>query len=220
MKRVLFVRAHNPGRSKMAEALHRYNNLRAGMIEDSYQREIALIDEKYRYEIAKAKEAGDNDVSLAALAGERKLEMDAAVEKHRREADEKEKERRREITEFNIDTAQEIAELQIQAATKEGPERELALAKYHKQQAIAAAIAMGADVEAVRKKWDLQIGLMRVGREETSGFGVGTFSKWALGGLGMGGGPAERTAANTEKTVALLEEIRRAKQTPLAVFGP
>jgi TP901 family phage tail tape measure protein len=57
-----------------------------------------------------------------------------------------------------------------------------------------------------------------------AGFTVGTFSKFALAGLGMGGGPAERTARNTERMAKDLEWLRRrstvwAKANGIARFG-
>ena len=62
------------------------------------------------------------------------------------------------------------------------------------------------------------------GADKKTGMTVGTFSKWALGGLGMGGGPAERTAKATEQTSQKMDKVIRQLQqqgaaVQLAVFG-
>ena len=50
------------------------------------------------------------------------------------------------------------------------------------------------------------------------GMTVGTFSKWALGGLGMGGSAVEQTAKNTFETAKLIRElIRQGKNVERAV---
>lgn len=111
----------------------------------------------------------------------------------------------------------------------------------------AAIAAAQAEVDAVRKEWDAAIteaadkrAAMESGTvpetgkpPETEvpdfagavakgGMTVGTFSKWALGGLGMGGGPAERTAKATEKSAEKLDRIEQRLRAPdkvVAVFG-
>jgi hypothetical protein len=56
------------------------------------------------------------------------------------------------------------------------------------------------------------------------GMTVGTFSKWALGGLGMGGNAAERTAKATELTAAGVDKmfrelIRQGQSNERSVFS-
>jgi hypothetical protein len=193
--------------------LYRQRQIRRAMIEDSYQRELALINLKYERELRQAEGAEDK---IAAIRKTRLLELEALDKKY----DAERAKERAKVAKDEAALRREIAQLEIKAELPAGRAREKALLELERARAIAEAAQISPELARLTaRKYDLLArDIAGAGRE---GFTVGTFSKFGLAGLGMGG-PMERAANAAEQGALDLRRIREKIAQPgkvVAVFA-
>jgi len=175
--------------------IRRLTQLRLQQIEDQRAREIALINERYDHEMAKAQEALATKETLDAIEEARRLEIAKVV------AD-AEKQAAQERDRLVEDLARDIRDIQIDLLPDE-QEREFARLADRYQELIEQAKNAGPEALAQVDEWfrlrqeQIAAGSQAAAEQATSV--RGTFSAYAVGGLGTGSA-TERIAKATEET--------------------
>lgn len=208
----------------LASAMWELQTLRAEGIADPQKREEALANVKYDSEAAKIRQDNKAPEMLAANEAQRQQAIANIRAKYAREAAEKEASESQRITEQRKEaeerTAEEIARLQIET-TKTGIDKERALLELKHQEELKRAQELGMNVDLVRRKQALEGRALSMTSlpgvaAQAKGDVEGTFSGYALGGLGGGGGVQEKIEKHlakmnekADRTNAALERIER-----------
>ena len=205
-------------------------------IEQPLTKSLEEIEQKYREQMRRAKEAGQD---LALVEEARELAIGNAIKAEERRIEvEREGARERAKAEAEAQAAEQerlkgaertilerIEDLDLELTFPDEAERRIAKLQLAFKRLMAAA-----ETDEAKRLLGVELG-QRIelqqrfeGASKPSGFTAGTFSKFALGGLGMGGGPAERTAKATELTArevqkVVRELIRQGQSVERAVFS-
>jgi len=198
---------------------------------DSERESLAAIQDRINATQARSDHYGDEDAMRRRLL---MVEKEAAIREASSQAQqaliEKEYALREKVLDQEImarqmrrtdDAAGRVEELEIDASGMSKAEKAAAKLAIQKRKALEEAETQ-VEKAMVEREYELKSQL--VGRQESArGATAGTFSGYALSGLGGRGGPMERAAKATERSVQKLDEIERrlrdADTVVLARFG-
>jgi TP901 family phage tail tape measure protein len=199
-------------------------------IEDPFVREMASITQHYEEAMRRAAEAGQ-DVTLVEAARALAIDNAIAAEERRQKIEQKGEAERQAAEAERLGGEEEairrrIEDLELELFVPDERDREQIQLNREFDRAMAGAQTDEArrllNIEYQRKQdlLDQKAAETKLPGATKGGFTVGTFSKWALGGLGMGGNAAEQTAKNTFETTKLIRElIRQGHAVKQSVFS-
>lgn len=184
-----------------ASAAYKLHELRLSLIQNEYQREVALINLRYAKEAEEAKKVGGD---LMLVEKQRQAELQALATRRAREAADKRKQMDDQIAGTNLEA--DFARRGMSGTLEE----DLAKLRQERQQALRDAAANNEDPNQVNRLFDARENLARIqGQKFDTPGPVGTFSGRAAGYLGLGSANVmNRVATATERTATATEAIR------------
>lgn len=184
-----------------ASAAYKLHEIRLSLIQNEYQREVALINLRYAKEAEEAKKVGGD---LFMVEKQRQAELQALATRRAREAADKRKQMEDQIAGTNLEA--DFARRGMSGTLEE----DLAKLRQERQQALRDAAANNEDPNQVNRLFDARENLARIqGQKFDTPGPVGTFSGRAAGYLGLGSANVmNRVATATERTATATEAIR------------
>jgi len=166
---------------------YRTQQLRIQLMNDKYQREIALINSTYNKQIRALEKAGASERMINQANYARWLEIEGKKRDWAEQAAEERRSRQKQIAEENESWDSRIARERIRL-NYDGFEEQKRLLALERDEAIKRAKEIGASVAKIKTFFQLRFKLLQQGFKapEMAASIVGTFSAAALGGLGMG----------------------------------